>query len=70
MTTISAVSRRSALIAETTSAVVSNSGTDYVARPDSAGRCVPEADVRVVDPASGEGVRSFLEKREPRYAGR
>ncbi|MFP5070655.1 class I adenylate-forming enzyme family protein [Pseudonocardia nantongensis] len=41
-------------LTETTSAVVSNSGADYVAHPDSVGRCVPGADVRVVDPASGE----------------
>ena len=41
-------------LTETTSAVVSNSGADYVARPDSVGRCVPGADVRVVDPATGE----------------
>jgi long-chain acyl-CoA synthetase len=43
-------------LTETTSAVASNSGTDYIARPDSVGRCVPGADVRVVDPASGEDV--------------
>ncbi|MCO1656193.1 class I adenylate-forming enzyme family protein [Pseudonocardia humida] len=43
-------------LTETTSAVVSNSGADYVARPDSVGRCVPGADVRVVDPATGDDV--------------
>jgi long-chain acyl-CoA synthetase len=43
-------------LTETTSAVVSNSGADYVTHPDSVGRCVPGADVRVVDPASGEVV--------------
>ncbi|WP_214407640.1 class I adenylate-forming enzyme family protein [Pseudonocardia lacus] len=43
-------------LTETTSAVVSNSGSDYVTRPDSVGRCAPGADVRVVDPATGEDV--------------
>jgi long-chain acyl-CoA synthetase len=41
-------------LTETTSAVVANSGADYVAHPDSVGRCAPGADVRVVDPATGE----------------
>jgi long-chain acyl-CoA synthetase len=41
-------------LTETTSAVVSNSGADYVSHPDSVGRCAPGADVRVVDPATGE----------------
>jgi long-chain acyl-CoA synthetase len=41
-------------LTETTSAVVANSGADYVARPDSVGRCAPGTDVRVVDPATGE----------------
>ncbi|HEY4419369.1 MAG TPA: class I adenylate-forming enzyme family protein [Pseudonocardia sp.] len=40
-------------LTETTSAVVSNSGADYVAHPDSVGRCMPGADVRVVDPVDG-----------------
>ncbi|WP_028921180.1 class I adenylate-forming enzyme family protein [Pseudonocardia acaciae] len=40
-------------LTETTSAVATNTGADYVARPDSVGRCVPGADVRVVDPATG-----------------
>jgi long-chain acyl-CoA synthetase len=40
-------------LTETTSAVVSNSGADYVTHPDSVGRCVPGADVRVVDPVDG-----------------
>jgi long-chain acyl-CoA synthetase len=40
-------------LTETTSAVVANSGADYVARPDSVGRCMPGTDVRVVDPGSG-----------------
>jgi len=43
-------------LTETTSAVVSNSGADYVSHPDSVGRCVPGADVRVVDPATGDDV--------------
>jgi long-chain acyl-CoA synthetase len=43
-------------LTETTSAVVSNSGSDYLSRPDSVGRCQPGTDVRVVDPASGEDV--------------
>jgi aminoglycoside phosphotransferase (APT) family kinase protein len=41
-------------LTETTSAVVANSGSDYLSRPDSVGRCQPGTDVRVVDPASGE----------------
>jgi len=40
-------------LTETTSTVVSNSGADYVARPDSVGRCMPGTDVRVVDPETG-----------------
>ncbi|HET6257432.1 MAG TPA: class I adenylate-forming enzyme family protein [Pseudonocardia sp.] len=40
-------------LTETTSAVVSNSGADYVTHPDSVGRCAPGADVRVVDPVNG-----------------
>ncbi|HWN31963.1 MAG TPA: class I adenylate-forming enzyme family protein [Pseudonocardia sp.] len=43
-------------LTETTSAVVTNSGADYVAHPDSVGRCVPGADVRVVDPGTGDDV--------------
>jgi long-chain acyl-CoA synthetase len=43
-------------LTETTSAVVANSGADYVARPDSVGRCAVGTDVRVVDPATGEDV--------------
>jgi long-chain acyl-CoA synthetase len=43
-------------LTETTSAVVINAGADYVSRPDSVGRCVPGADVRVVDPATGQDV--------------
>jgi long-chain acyl-CoA synthetase len=40
-------------LTETTSAVVANTGTDYLARPDSAGRLMPGTDLRVVDPATG-----------------
>jgi acyl-CoA synthetase (AMP-forming)/AMP-acid ligase II len=36
-------------LTETTSAVITNSGADYLARPDSVGRPVVTADVRVVD---------------------
>ncbi|WP_177238566.1 class I adenylate-forming enzyme family protein [Pseudonocardia ammonioxydans] len=43
-------------LTETTSAVVSHSGADYVARPDSVGRPMPGTDVRVVDPGSGADV--------------
>jgi long-chain acyl-CoA synthetase len=43
-------------LTETTSAVVSNGGADYVTHPDSVGRCLPGADVRVVDPVTGEDV--------------
>jgi long-chain acyl-CoA synthetase len=43
-------------LTETTSAVVANSGSDYLSRPDSVGRCQPGTDVRVVDPASGTDV--------------
>jgi long-chain acyl-CoA synthetase len=41
-------------LTETTSAVVANSGSDYLSRPDSVGRCHPGTDIRVVDPANGE----------------
>jgi len=43
-------------LTETTSAIVSNTGADYLARPDSVGRCQPNADVRVVDPVTGQDV--------------
>ena len=36
-------------LTETTSAVITNSGMDYLERPDSVGRPVPTADVKVVD---------------------
>ncbi|MER7014717.1 class I adenylate-forming enzyme family protein [Saccharopolyspora sp. NPDC000359] len=41
-------------LTETTSAVTTNAGVDYLDRADSVGRCVPGADLRVVDPATGE----------------
>src|SRR3954462_10363698 len=41
-------------LTETTSAVVINSGEEYVARPDSVGRPVVGADLRIVDPGSAE----------------
>ncbi|GAA4675632.1 class I adenylate-forming enzyme family protein [Pseudonocardia yuanmonensis] len=41
-------------LTETTSAVVSNTGQDYVTHPDSVGRLAPGADIRVVDPGTGE----------------
>src|SRR5205085_836269 len=37
-------------LTETTSAVVTNAGSDYVAHPDSVGRPSPVTDVRIVDP--------------------
>jgi long-chain acyl-CoA synthetase len=40
-------------LTETTSAVATNSGADYLAHPDSVGRPLPTVDVRVVDPATG-----------------
>ena len=36
-------------LTETTSAVITNSGADYLAHPDSVGRPVPTADIRIVD---------------------
>ncbi|MBI1252144.1 MAG: AMP-binding protein [Alphaproteobacteria bacterium] len=36
-------------LTETTSAVIVNSGADYLAHPDSIGRPVPTADIRIVD---------------------
>lgn len=41
-------------LTETTSAVVSNSGADYLRHPDSVGRCVPGTDLLVVEPTSGK----------------
>ena len=43
-------------LTETTSAVTTNVGADYLAHPDSVGRLVPTADVLVVDPGSGDPV--------------
>jgi long-chain acyl-CoA synthetase len=43
---------------ETTSAVVTNAGDDYRARPDSVGRCLPGTDIRVVDPDTGKDVEA------------
>ncbi len=40
-------------LTETTSAVTSNRGRDYLDRPTSVGRTFPVVDVRVVDPATG-----------------
>lgn len=40
-------------LTETTSAVVVNAGREYVAKPDSVGRPVVVADVRIVDPDGG-----------------
>jgi long-chain acyl-CoA synthetase len=40
-------------LTETTSAVVANSGEEYFRHPDSVGRVVPVADLRIVDPESG-----------------
>ena len=41
---------------ETTSAICANTGADYAAHPDSVGRAVPGAELRVVDPATGTEV--------------
>src|SRR3954452_9743094 len=41
-------------LTETTSAVVINSGEEYVANPDSVGRPVVGTDLRIVDPERGE----------------
>ncbi|HEY1751804.1 MAG TPA: class I adenylate-forming enzyme family protein [Caulobacteraceae bacterium] len=41
-------------LTETTSAVISNGGPDYLANPDSIGRPVVTADVRVVDDEGGD----------------
>ena len=41
---------------ETTSAICANTGADYAAHPDSVGRPVPGAELRVVDPATGDEV--------------
>jgi acyl-CoA synthetase (AMP-forming)/AMP-acid ligase II len=41
---------------ETTSAICANTGADYAAHPESVGRPVPGAELRVVDPATGAEV--------------
>jgi len=41
-------------LTETTSAVAMNSGAEYFRHPDSVGRLVPGADLRVVDPETGQ----------------
>jgi long-chain acyl-CoA synthetase len=41
-------------LTETTSAVAVNSGAEYFRHPDSVGRLVPGADLRVVDPEAGQ----------------
>ncbi|WP_116997034.1 class I adenylate-forming enzyme family protein [Desertimonas flava] len=41
-------------LTETTSGVVTNAGGDYFAHPDSVGRPVPGADIRIVRPDDGE----------------
>lgn len=43
-------------LTETTSAVTSNSGPEYLRHPDSVGRLVPVADMRVVDPETKNDV--------------
>lgn len=43
-------------LTETTSAVVSNSGAGYVRHPDSVGRCMPGADLLIVDTATGDAL--------------
>lgn len=43
-------------LTETTSAVVMNAGEEYFSHPDSVGRPVPGADLRVVGPESGQDV--------------
>ena len=40
-------------LTETTSGVVTNTGTDYFSHPDSVGRPVPGASIRIVDPDTG-----------------
>jgi long-chain acyl-CoA synthetase len=56
-------------LTETTAGIAFNAGEDYLAAPDSVGRPVPSADVRVVDPESGtdlgEGVVGELWFRGP-----
>ena len=41
-------------LTETTSAVIVNGGADYLARPESVGRPVPSADIRIVDESGAD----------------
>ncbi len=41
-------------LTETTSAVITNGGADYLARPESVGRPVPTADIRIVDESGAD----------------
>jgi acyl-CoA synthetase (AMP-forming)/AMP-acid ligase II len=41
-------------LTETTAGIAFNAGEDYLTAPDAVGRPVPSADVRVVDPVTGE----------------
>jgi long-chain acyl-CoA synthetase len=47
-------------LTETTSAVIKNSGADHVAHPNSIGRPVPTADVRLVDDAGNDVARGEI----------
>ena len=47
-------------LTETTSAIISNGGADYLARPDSIGRAVVTADVRIVDDAGADVPRGQI----------
>lgn len=59
-------------LTETTSAIISNGGADYFAHPDSVGRPVPVATIRIVDDAGndvGEGEIGELWVRGPNVVG-
>jgi len=47
-------------LTETTSAIIANGGADYLARPDSVGRAVVTADVRIVDDAGADVPRGEI----------
>jgi long-chain acyl-CoA synthetase len=47
-------------LTETTSAIITNGGADYLARPDSIGRAVVTADVRIVDDAGADVPRGQI----------
>jgi acyl-CoA synthetase (AMP-forming)/AMP-acid ligase II len=47
-------------LTETTSAIITNGGADYLARPDSIGRAVVTADVRIVDEAGQDVARGEI----------